>query len=235
MSTTRDLELLKPPPRGNAVYCMNTKGHSPVDLEIAERASSRRSFIGAVSAAGLAGAAALAVARPASAAPYTTTEEDRVLLDQAMRLELTARDLYLEALDAGVGDDISQVVETLSANHAAYAQAIAASTGAPAEGRNEALFAEFSSEFATSDTDTFATAAWNLENSLVATHTELLSSYESLDAVSLTGSILIVEARQATVLADIGGFSDDLDLLFDPPSEPFSLDGGSEVDGGGES
>jgi len=235
MSTTRHLELLEPPPRGNAVYCMNPKGHSPVDLETADRSSSRRSFIGAVSAAGLAGAAAIAVARPASAAPNATTEEDRVLLDQAMRLELTARDLYLEALDAGVGDDISQVVETLSANHAAYAQAIAGTTGSAADGRNEALFAELSSEFATSDADAFAMAGWSLENSLVATHSELLSSYESLDAVSLTGSILIVEARQATVLADIGGFSDDFDLLFEPPSEPLPLDGGSEVDGGDES
>jgi hypothetical protein len=218
---------------------MNPKGHSPVDLETAERASSRRSFIGAVSVAGLASAAALAVARPASAALFPTTDEDRAVLDQAMRLELTARDLYIEALDAGVSDDISQVVETLSANHAAYAQAIAASTGTPAEGRNEALFAELSPAFATSDSDTFAMAGWNLENSMVATHTELLSGYESFDAVSLTGSILVVEARQATVLADIGGFSDDLDLLFDPQAEPFSLGSGepegSVADGGDDS
>jgi hypothetical protein len=200
-----------------------------VDLETAERASSRRSFIGAVSAAGLASAAALAVARPASAAPFAITAEDRELLDQAMRLELTARDLYLEALSAGLNDDISQVVETLSANHAAYAQAIAASTGTPAEGRNEELFAELSSAFATSDTEAFGMAGWNLENSMVATHTKLLSSYESFDAISLTGSILVVEARQATVLADIGGFSDDLDLLFEPPAEPLTLDGGSDA------
>ena len=199
-----------------------------MDLEIAEPASTRRSLIGAIGAAGLASAAALAVARPASAAPFATTEEDRVLLDQAMRLELTARDLYREAIDAGVSDDTLLVAETLSTNHGAYAQAIAAVTGSSAEGRNEELFAELSGDFDTSDSVAFATAGWNFENSAVATHTEQMALYESIDAISLTGSILVVEARQATVLADIGGFSDDLDKLFDPQPEPFVLTGGEE-------
>ena len=207
---------------------MNPKGHSSVDPETAEPASSRRSLIGAIGAAGLASAAALAIARPASAAPHDATTEDRALLEQAMNFELTARDLYRETLEAGISDDLVEVVETLSANHGAYAQAIAASIGASADGRNEELFAELSPEFATSDTEAFATAGWNLENSAVATHTELLSQYESISAASLTGSILVVEARQATVLADIGGFSDDLEMLFDPQAEPFAPTGENE-------
>lgn len=199
-----------------------------MDLETAEPASSRRSLIGAIGAAGLASAAALAVARPASAAPHATTEEDRQLLDQAMRLELTARDLYRESIDAGLSEDVRLVAETFSANHGAYAQAIAAATGSPAEGRNEELFTELSSGFATSDTAAFAVAGWSLENSAIATHTDQQALYESIEAISLTGSILVVEARQATVLADIGGFSDDLDKLFDPQSEPFALTGGED-------
>lgn len=199
-----------------------------MDLETAERASSRRSLIGAIGAAGIAGVAALAVARPASAAPYATTEDDRLLLDQAMKLELTARDLYLATIEAGASDDTLLVVEALSANHAAYAQAIAAAIGASAEGRNEELFTDFSSDFATSDTATFALAAWNFENSAAATHAELVSKYESTDAISLTGSIIVVEARQATVLADLGGFGSDLDKLFDPQAEPFDLTGGED-------
>ena len=198
-----------------------------MDPETAEPASSRRSLIGAIGAAGLASAAALVAARPASAAPYTTTPEDRELLEQAMGLELTARDLYLETIEAGVSDDILEVVEALSGNHSAYAQAIAAAIGASAAGRNEELYADLQPEFATTDTEALATAGWNLENSAVATHTELASLYESLDAVSLTGSILVVEARHATVLADIGGFSDDLDKLFNPQSEPLVLAGGT--------
>jgi hypothetical protein len=211
---------------------MNPKGHSSVDPETAEPASSRRSLISAIGAAGLASAAALAVARPASAAPFTTTPEDRELLEQAMGLELTARDLYLETIEAGISDDILEVVEALSGNHSAYAQAIAAVIGASAAGRNEELYTELQPEFATTDIEAFATAGWNLENSAVATHTELFSLYESIDAVSLTGSILVVEARHATVLADIGGFSDDLDELFDPQAEPLALAGDT---GGGES
>ena len=43
--------------------------------------------------------------------------------------------------------------------------------------------------------------------------TELSSLYESIQAINLTASILVVEARHATVLADVAGV-DDLDVVF---------------------
>ena len=49
-----------------------------MDLVTAERATSRRSMISTVGAAGLAAAVgALAIARPAAAAPFTPTDADR--------------------------------------------------------------------------------------------------------------------------------------------------------------
>ena len=54
---------------------MNPKGHTPVDLETADPASSRRSLIGAVGAAGAAIAVgALVASRPASAATFTPSD-----------------------------------------------------------------------------------------------------------------------------------------------------------------
>jgi hypothetical protein len=39
----------------------------------------------------------------------------------------------------------------------------------------------------------------------------------------VVAAIVVVNARMATVLADLAGVSDDLDLLFDPPAEIITL------------
>jgi len=207
---------------------MNPKGHSPVDLESAEPASSRRSLIGAVGAVGIAGAAALVASRPAAAAPFAISTEDRALLDQAMRMELTASDLYQVALDAGVADQTAEVAATFAANHGAYAQAIAGVTGSAADTRDEALFADLEGTFATSDNAEFGQAAADLENSAAATHTEFIEQFESIEAITLAGSIVVVEARHATVAANIGGLDSNLESLFHPDSEAFDLNPAEE-------
>ena len=56
MTVPRTLELLRRPPSGKAVVRMTPKGHSPVDLDPAAPATSRRGLIGALGAVGLAGA-----------------------------------------------------------------------------------------------------------------------------------------------------------------------------------
>ena len=82
---------------------MNPKGHTPVDLETADPASSRRSLIGAVGAAGAAIAVgALVASRPASAATFTPSDADRDRLNVLMRFELTATDLYRASIDTGL-------------------------------------------------------------------------------------------------------------------------------------
>ena len=206
---------------------MTPKGHSPVDLDSAAPATSRRGLIGALGAAGLAGAAALSVARPASAAPSSPTEDDKVLLRQAMELELTARALYEEAIGAGLSDVALELATVFAENHVTYADKIAGAAGFSANTRNEEVFEQLQSAFATSDAEAFAEVAASLENTATATHTALLPEYVSVDARTLTASILVVEARMATVLTDFGGLASDLDDVFEPDGEPLDLTAGA--------
>jgi len=207
---------------------MTPKGHSPVDLHSAEPATSRRRLLGALGAAGLASAAALSITRTASAAPTSPTDDDKALLRLAMQLELTARDLYEEAAEAGLSDDAAALAESFADNHAAYADQIAGLAGFSADQRNEQVFEELESAFAGSDDDAFVAAAMSLENTASATQADLVGRYESIDAKSLAASIAVVEARMATVLADFGDLATNLDDLFAPESEALVLTGGEE-------
>jgi len=201
---------------------MNPKGPSSVDLEPAEPATSRRSLIRAAGAVGVAGAVAALASQAASAAPAPVppNEADTELLRQAMLLELTAHDLYQVALEAGLAESTAEVLAVFAANHLAYAQSIAGVAGLSASGRNDEAFDALSGAFA----DDTVLAAHTLEQTAVATHTELLGLYASAQAVGLTASILVVEARQATVLADMAGVSD-LDIIFGNAEEPLDLTG----------
>ncbi len=227
MSEPRTLELLERPPSGKAVVRMTSKGHSPVDLDSAAPATSRRGLIGALGAAGLASAAALSIARPASAAPSSPTEKEKVFLRQAMELELTAEALYQEAIDAGLTDVALALAVVFAENHVTYADKIAGAAGFSAKTRNEAVYEELKSAFATSNAEAFAEVAASLENTATATHTALLPEYVSVDARTLTASILVVEARMATVLTEFGGLASNLDDVFAPDAEPLDLTAGA--------
>lgn len=226
MDRPATLELLERPPSGKAVVRMTPKGPSPVDLESAEPVSSRRRLLGALGMAGLASAAALSIARPASAAPSTPTGSDIALLRQAMELELSARDLYEQAAGAGLSDDATALAVAFAANHAAYADAIAGAAGLSASTRNDDIYDMLEREFAGSDDDAFVVAAMSLENTAVATHSAMLADYESTTARQLAASIALVEARMATVLAEFGGLVNDLDELLEPDAEALVLAGG---------
>jgi len=211
---------------------MTPKGHSPVDLDSAAPATSRRGLIGALSAAGIAGIGALSIARPASGAPAderptSPTEDDKALLFEAMRAELTAEALYREAIDAGLSDVAGELAVVFAENHVTYADKIAGGAGFSADTRNEELFTQFRSSFATDDAQAFAEAAAGLENTLGATHTALLGEYVSVKARKLTASIVVVEARMAVVLTDFGGLASDLDDIFDPQAEALDLTAGA--------
>ena len=193
---------------------MTPKGPSHVDPQIAERATSRRGWLGAAGAAGLLGAAAVLLSDGSATAapPNSPTDADKELLGAAQSLELAARDLYQLAIDAGI-DDPDGGIGVMARNHRAYAESIAGMTGISANAPNQEVFDALEGEFDTTDVQQFAAAAQQLENDAVATHTELLTRYESLQAKRLTASILVVEARQATVLGDVVG--DEVDTLLD--------------------
>jgi hypothetical protein len=204
---------------------MNSKGPSHVDLDLAEPASSRRGLLGAAGAAGLLGGVAVLLSDgPAGAAPNVPTEEDTALLGAAQALELSATDLYQLALDAGI-DDPSGAIDVMARNHRAYAEAIAGATGISANARNDEVYDSLADQFDTTDLGQFAAAGVELENTAVATHTELLGMYESDTALRLTASILVVEARQATVLGDMAG--DDLETMITASGEPADISEGA--------
>ena len=206
---------------------MTSKGHSPVDLVSAEPATSRRSLIGALGAAGLASAAALAAAQPASAAPYSPTDPDKAVLEQALQLELAAKLLYRDAVEAGLTDAALEVAQVFGDNHEAYADQFAAITGISADTYNEDFYDELKDSFATSDVAEFAQAAWELENNFAATYTELFTEFEALESQTVVASIVVINGRMATVLADLAGVSDQLNLVFDPPTEIITLTEGT--------
>ena len=212
---------------------MTSKGPSHVDLEnaelVADATVGRRHLIGMAGLAGLAGAAASLLAgsttraaAPVDDRPNQPTEADTELLRRAMAMELAATDLYLARLEfADDPEDLARVIGVMAENHQAYAQAIAGAAGLTANGaRDDALYDDQIQGF----TQDFATAAHAFEQSAVATHSALVDEYESIDAISLTVSILIIEARQATVLADVLGV-DDLDVIFGNEQSAFELEG----------
>ena len=89
----------------------------------------------------------------------------------------------------------------------------------------EALAADpFSGDFDTTDVNAGALAAYQLESAFVATYTELVGRLQGTDGARLIASILVAEARQAAILADVAGRGDDFDAVFDDDVPALSID-----------
>jgi hypothetical protein len=179
--------------------------------------------------AGLAGTTlALAGWRTAAATtpptpPARPTDGDVGLLASLQGMELAARDLYQTALDAGANDD-GGVLATLRSNHEGYANGISALIGGAApQAPDDALFEQFAGDFDTSDVSAVTEAAFEFESAAVATYLEALGELEGVEGAALVSSILIVESRSCTVLADMSGQGGDLDALLGHDASPFTL------------
>jgi len=147
-----------------------------------------------------------AAATTTTAPPKRPTDEDIALLSFAQMIELAARDLYNVALGKSVFADATlEAVKAIGEAHEAYAQAISGLVGraAPNSPHTE-LFDQLSAGFSGSVTDV-ATAARSLENNLVATHVDIIGKLAGVDGSALIASMVVVEARHATVLAHIAG------------------------------
>jgi Ferritin-like domain len=152
--------------------------------------------------------------------PLRPTTSDLVLLQFAMSVEMTAADLYQAAIGAGAED---QLVTVLRNSHRSYADVLRGILGTSAiDRRDEALYDELVASFEDPDTASLSATAYDLESSLVATHTEQLRSLQSIDGARRVAAMLIVEARHCTVLADAAGRGDDLDALFVNDAEPLT-------------
>ena len=169
-----------------------------------ENTSRRRALVGlAGSALGLVGSSAVSAGRdPGTVPPLGPTAADAELLGAVQAVELAARDLYRAAVDAGADDD---VYVGIGENHQAYADVLSGLLGRAAPGRrDERLYAEEVDAFEQGGEE-LATAAYDLESTLVATHTALLAELEGVDGAKTIASILMMEARHCTVLADMAG------------------------------
>lgn len=184
------------------------------DSAVADHAASDRSSRRALLGAGAIGAAlALAGSRSATAGTtYGLSSADKDLASFAISLELTARDLYDAAIDAGSSGDAWTVMRE---QHEAYATRIAGLAGQPAIVRNEEIFASLEGDFATSDP---LGAARELENVAAATHIALLNDIENVTFAQIAAAVAAMESRHSTLLGLIAGESGD--ALFTNPATP---------------
>ncbi|MEY2958326.1 MAG: hypothetical protein RLZZ01_894 [Actinomycetota bacterium] len=158
---------------------------------------SRRALLGA----GLVGAA-LAIAAPRAAEASTgpgLSDADKRLAAFAIALELTARDLYDEAIAAGSTSDAWSIMRE---QHEAYATRLAGLAGLSANTRDDAVFDSLQGAFATVDP---VDAAQDLENVAAATHIGLLDSIQATSMASIVSAIAAMESRHSTVLGLIAG------------------------------
>lgn len=159
-----------------------------------------------------------------TAPPRRPTDEDIALLSSAQLIELTARELYDDAIDAGGWSDVeSSVVTTIREAHEAAAQSLAGMLGGDAPGEmSPELYASLSSGFRGSVSGRLE-AAYNLESALVATHNELLAQLIGTDGATLIAAVQSAEARHGTVLADLNGQTDLSTLLVQNEAAPLDV------------
>ncbi|MEQ1874624.1 MAG: ferritin-like domain-containing protein [Ilumatobacteraceae bacterium] len=141
-----------------------------------------------------------------TAPPRRPTSSDVELLGAEQKLELTARALYDDAIDAGDWSDTeASVIATIREAHEAAAQALAGLLGTDAPGEmSQSLYASLSSRF-TGSVSSRLEAAYELESALVASHTAALADLQGIDGATLIAAVQSAEARHGTVLADLNG------------------------------
>ncbi len=142
------------------------------------------------------------------------SEDDRANAQFAIGVELAARDLYQAAIDAGAQGSAWGIFVT---QHAQYAQRIAGLTGISANTVDSTVYQDRLADF---QGDRPANAAFDLENTLVATHAALLGQVTSANAAGVLASIVSMESRHAAYLAERSGRGDNFDALFTCTGKP---------------
>jgi hypothetical protein len=201
-----------------------------VDIDVteptpADSATGRRRLLGI----GLGGAAASLVpflggrahaatttpepATTTTAPPKRPTADDVSLLGFAQTVELAAGALYDVALELdGFDTNERGVLAAIREAHRAYAASLSAMLGRDAPQSVNPVFDTLKSSFG-SDSAGVLKAAYALESTAVATHTDIIGRLVGTDGANLIASILIVEARHGTVLASINKSTKLDDLL----------------------
>ena len=137
------------------------------------------------------------------APPKMPTSADKQLLDFALSAELSVHDLYVKAIDSGMlSADENVLMEMFSEHHKSYAQSLNGLLGKTATNtRNEALYSTYAGQLVSAQA--MNRVLQSVENTMVATHTDILSSLQGLDGATLVASIITVEARHAAVFGTL--------------------------------
>jgi hypothetical protein len=161
-----------------------------------ESRTTRRALLGL----GVVGAT-LAASRSVSAAPAADVAAF------AIAAELTAAELYALA-DGDLWDVMSQ-------SHGAFAERLAGISGVSADLINDEVYDAFADVFASSDP---SPAALTLENTLAATHSDLMGLVEDDTMLAAIASIVASESRHAAVIAQLSDAGLDAALVNDAAS-----------------
>ncbi len=154
--------------------------------------------------------------------PAGNSADDEALLGALQAVELAAWDLYVAAISGGGDDDVYVGIRD---NHRAYADLLSGLLGRAApDARDQQLYDAQLAGFESSGTD-LATAAYDLESALVATHGDVLGQLVGADGARAIAAVLMAEARHCAVLADLAGLGDDFTALFDNQAAPLALAG----------
>ena len=138
-----------------------------------------------------------------TAPPKMPTSADKQLLDFALSAELSVHDLYVTAIDSGMlSADEKSMMEMFSEHHKSYAQSLNGLLGKAATNtRNEALYTTYAGQLTSAQA--MNRVLQSIENTMVATHIDILSSLEGMDGATLVASIITVEARHAALFGTL--------------------------------
>ena len=138
-----------------------------------------------------------------TAPPKMPTSADKQLLDFALSAELSVHDLYVTAINSGMlSADEKLMMEMFSEHHKSYAQSLNGLLGKAATNtRNEALYSTYAGQLTSAQV--MNRVLQSIENTMVATHIDILSSLEGMDGATLVASIITVEARHAAVFGTL--------------------------------
>jgi hypothetical protein len=136
------------------------------------------------------------------------SEDDLANAQFAIGVELAARDLYQAAIDAGATGTAWAI---LASQHSQYAQRVAGITGISANTADSTVYEARVGAF---QSDRPANAAYELENTLVATNATLLGQIGDARFADALASVVSMESRHAAYLAERSGRGDNLDALF---------------------
>jgi superoxide dismutase len=131
------------------------------------------------------------------------TSADKQLLDFALSAELSVHDLYVTAINSGMlSADERSMMEMFSEHHKSYAQSLNGLLGKAATNtRNEVLYSTYAGQLTSAQA--MNRVLQSVENTMVATHTDILSSLQGMDGATLVASIITVEARHAAVFGTL--------------------------------